>query len=66
MFHAICTDRGNIKKINQDSALYKEAETENGTIMLAAVCDGMGGLQNGEVASGEMMWRDDNSPIRLV
>ena len=70
MFHAICTDRGNIKKINQDSALYKEAETENGTIMLAAVCDGMGGLQNGEVASGEMItalsgWFSHRLPLLL-
>ena len=55
MFHAICTDRGNVKKINQDSAIYKEAETGTRSLILAAVCDGMGGLQNGEVASGEMI-----------
>ena len=46
MFHAICTDRGNVKKINQDSAIYKEAETGTRSLILAAVCDGMGGLQN--------------------
>ena len=42
MYHAICSDRGTVKKINQDSALYKQASTGNGDLMLAAVCDGMG------------------------
>ena len=55
MYHAICSDRGTVKKINQDSALYKQASTGIGDLMLAAVCDGMGGLRNGEVASSEMI-----------
>ena len=48
----ICTDIGNTRDINQDSALIKVANTKNhGRISLIAVCDGMGGLSKGEVAS---------------
>ena len=70
MYHAICSDRGTVKKINQDSALYKEAETGIGDLMLAAVCDGMGGLRNGEVASSEMItalsgWFDHQLPFLM-
>ena len=32
MYHAICSDRGTVKKINQDSALYKQASTGNGDL----------------------------------
>ena len=68
MYHAICSDRGIVKKINQDSALYKQASTGIGDLMLAAVCDGMGGLRNGEVASSEMIkaiatWFDHQLPL---
>lgn len=68
MAYTICTDKGNIKKINQDSALYKEADTDMGKIILAAVCDGMGGLSNGEVASSMMtkalsQWFDTSFPV---
>ena len=68
MYHAICSDRGTVKKINQDSALYKQASTGIGDLMLAAVCDGMGGLRNGEVASSEMIkaiatWFDHQLPL---
>ena len=51
MLSAAHTDVGISKKINQDSCLVKEAVTSNGTILFAAICDGMGGLKNGEVAS---------------
>ena len=70
MYHAICSDRGTVKKINQDSALYKQASTGIGDLMLAAVCDGMGGLRNGEVASSEMIkalavWFDHQLPFLM-
>lgn len=38
------SDRGIKKNTNQDSVLIKEASTDYGDVMLAVVCDGMGGL----------------------
>ena len=45
------TDRGIVKDSNQDSLCFELAETSRGSAALAIVCDGMGGLQKGEVAS---------------
>lgn len=45
------TDVGIKKKTNQDSLLVQQARTEYGNVLLAVVCDGMGGLSKGEVAS---------------
>lgn len=45
------TDNGIRKKINQDSILIKTAKVEESLISLAVVCDGVGGLDKGEVAS---------------
>lgn len=65
------TDVG-IKRIsNQDSLCIKEAETEAGCIFFAAVCDGMGGLEQGEVASEQMTlalsaWFDQQLPVHLA
>lgn len=44
------SDVGSMKKINQDKVRIKKVDTENGEIMLAIVCDGMGGLSRGDVA----------------
>lgn len=45
------TDVGIKKKTNQDSLLIQQASTEYGTVLLAVMCDGMGGLAKGETAS---------------
>lgn len=52
---SVYTDIGIKKKTNQDSALVIEAQTENDNIMIACICDGMGGLAKGEVASGALV-----------
>ncbi len=57
---AINTDIGIKKKTNQDSALIIEAESELGNILLAVVCDGMGGLAKGEVASSALIHSFEN------
>lgn len=52
---ALSTDVGIKKETNQDSCCIKEAETEKGNILLAVICDGMGGLAKGEVASATLI-----------
>jgi protein phosphatase len=48
---AYCTDTGAIKRINQDSLCIKSAAMNGNEYILAAVCDGLGGLSDGETAS---------------
>lgn len=50
------TDIGTTKNTNQDSFTVKMASSDKyGKIFLAAVCDGMGGLSKGELASGTVI-----------
>ena len=42
------TDVGISKKINQDSFIIKKALIGNSEIVMAIICDGMGGLSKGE------------------
>lgn len=51
------TDKGKRKGENQDSLLISQAKYQGQDIMLAAVCDGMGGLQSGEIASAAVITR---------
>lgn len=67
---AVHTDVGIKKKTNQDSALIMEAETELGNVLFAVVCDGMGGLAKGEVASATVIrectrWFEQDFPTIL-
>lgn len=64
------TDIGIRKKTNQDGLLLKTARTPDGEVGLFAVCDGMGGLADGELASatvvrGMAKWFDEELPVIL-
>jgi protein phosphatase len=45
------SDKGNVKETNQDNFLIKICEDKTGDVGLFVMCDGMGGLSHGEVAS---------------
>ena len=47
------TDAGLVKSMNQDSLSVKVVNSPHGKIVFALVCDGMGGLEHGELASKE-------------
>ena len=64
------TDVGNVKAVNQDSLVIKHGEYENKEILMAVVCDGMGGLSQGEVVSASLIktfssWFDEKLPYEL-
>ena len=64
------TDVGTRKKTNQDSMIIMQAETGLGNVLFASVCDGMGGLAKGEVASAAMVtafagWFENDLPAIL-
>lgn len=57
-FGTVNTDVGIVKKVNQDSACLKVAEFEGiGQAAMMLVCDGMGGLVKGELASATLIRR---------
>lgn len=49
------TDIGIKKSTNQDSMLLLHAMIDNCEVVFAVICDGMGGLQKGEVASADVI-----------
>lgn len=49
------TDIGIVKNTNQDSLTVKVINTPQGRMVFAALCDGMGGLEKGEVASASVI-----------
>ncbi|MBO0961672.1 serine/threonine-protein phosphatase [Neobacillus sp. MM2021_6] len=65
------TDAGIKKKTNQDALLLKTAQTRKGRVGLFIVCDGMGGLTQGELASATVIrgmsdWFDTELPKILL
>ena len=62
------TDIGLTKSTNQDSYNVRVFSTNQGKVVLAVLCDGMGGLSKGEVASASVVnafckWADTRLPI---
>lgn len=58
------TDVGTQKKVNQDKLLARRLETDQGSMAFAVICDGMGGLEKGEIASSALVqafgrWLED-------
>lgn len=65
------TDIGISKSTNQDSILIRQSSYDDGEVLLAVVCDGMGGLAKGELASATVirafnMWFDNELPYELI
>lgn len=54
------TDIGLTKSTNQDSLSVKVINTPQGRMTFAILCDGMGGLEKGEVASASVIQAFDN------
>lgn len=64
------SDVGISKNTNQDSILIKHATCDLGEVLMAIVCDGMGGLSKGELASATVIrkfnhWFDNELPFEL-
>lgn len=49
------SDIGNTRKTNQDSVSVLVADTSIGPVAFAVICDGMGGLAKGEMASASVL-----------
>ena len=59
------------RKVNQDALLVKCGVCEGESVVLAVVCDGMGGLRKGEVASAVVVrafaqWFERELPVVLM
>ena len=62
------TDVGIVKSTNQDSLLVKKITTDYGGMVFAILCDGMGGLAKGELASATVIrafdeWAQNELPL---
>lgn len=65
------TDVGLTKETNQDSICIKLAKTNIGNVLMAIICDGMGGLEKGELASATVIrrfgyWFDNELPMMVA
>lgn len=66
-FIATATDKGTKRPTNQDSLFAGQFMTRCGTYAFAVLCDGMGGLQHGELASASIVsafsaWANERLP----
>jgi serine/threonine protein phosphatase PrpC len=64
------TDIGIRKETNQDSLFVRTLNVNQGKIVFAVLCDGMGGLSKGEVASAALinaftLWMNNSFPALL-
>ena len=64
------TDVGISKKVNQDAFCLKIAKTPNANIAFTVLCDGMGGLKCGELASALVVnafvkWFENELPLMM-
>lgn len=62
------TDVGLTKNTNQDSYSVRVYNTKIGKVVFGIICDGMGGLEKGEVASASLVnafckWADTKLPV---
>jgi serine/threonine protein phosphatase PrpC len=69
-YYSCYTDVGTRKKVNQDACVVKAFKKQGKTYLLAVICDGVGGLQSGEVASANAVrefsdWFDYEFPLLL-
>lgn len=60
IFTSYFTHQGNVKELNQDSLSVKVIQSPKGRIGFAVICDGMGGLEQGELASKEVILAFNN------
>ena len=65
------TDIGICKPKNEDSLLVKKAMCDKNAVVLAVLCDGMGGLKKGELASASLVrafskWFEEKMPEILL
>ena len=65
------TDIGIRKSTNQDSVAIRIIDSPDGQVAFAIVCDGMGGLAKGELASKEVItafcrWFDEEFATQVV
>lgn len=64
------TDIGTTREVNQDSAAMAVADTSEGPVCIALLCDGMGGIAMGEYASSYVVmdmlrWFEEDLPELL-
>lgn len=64
------TSVGIKKEVNQDALCIKKARVGNDEVILAVICDGMGGLSSGELASATVIrrfsdWFEEELPNKV-